>query len=756
MDLAEQILRQIDNPGLSHTEQVSLRCRLAKELTELGRHEEARSLMSPLWSGIGERPVLDDLDQDVAAEVLLRVGILSGLIGSVRQIEGVQEIAKDLISESKRRFDELGDEEKIADAQTALAVCYWREGAFDEARVLLREVLERCPDSYIEQRARAFLNTSVVEISTMRFNEALRVLTSAGPLFDQINSHVFKGNFHNQLALVLRKLGTLEQREDYTDRAIVEYAAASYHYEQAGNKRYRASVENNLAFLLFTIGNFGEAHKHLDHAQRLFAGLKDSGNIAQVNETRARVLLAQGKIAEAERAVRAAVRTLEQGDEQSLLAEALTTQGVALAQLGQYQEARSALGRALEAAEQAGDKESAGLAAITVIEELGERLTPQDMQSLYDRADALLINSRNTQTLSRLRACARKVLAAGRVSTREFSAPSFVYRDERTGELLRHAHLVAGTHETVLITGETGTGKEVLARLIHEWSGRAGRFVTVNCGALGETLIESLLFGHMKGSFEEAACDQKGAVREATGGTLFLDNIAELSVGSQGKLLRLIERGEVHPIGAGLPERVDVRVVAATNCDLKERIKRGLFRDDLFYRLNTFHLVIPPLRERREDIPALASHFIKELAEQNPRRVTFEPEAIEAMRDLPLRGNARELRSLIKDAALAAKSETVITKSSVETLAARRTSGSSHLLAPWEGCSLKEEVLNFESHLVKLALEASAGSVTHAARLLGITHQRLCAMLQSRHKNLLLAKKATRPRKRSIIRRFDY
>lgn len=750
MDLTNQMIRRIENPSINASERARLRCQLAKELAESGNYEAAREAMGTLWTRIGDRPALEGLDKFAAAEVLLRVGILSGLIGSAHQVEGTQEIAKDLISESKRVFEELKAEEKVIDAQIDLAICYWREGALDEARILFKEVLSRIDDGNIEQKGRALLNSSAVEVSAMQFKDALSILTEASSLLDDIDNQFLKGNLHNQLAIVLKKLSVSENRADYIDRALVEYSMASYYFEQIGHSRFRARVENNLGSLLFITGKYKEAHEHLDWAQRLFKSVKDSGSIAQVNDTQARVFLAQGRKAEAEKFARAAVRTLEKGDELSLFAEALTTHGTALARLGRVVEARAALERALEVAEQASDNESVGLAAITIIEELGERISVDEMQALYERADAVLINSQNTETLGRLRSCARRIIVKGRVRPAEFSAPSFIYADARTGELLRAAHLVAGTQGAVLITGETGTGKEVLARLIHEWSGRTGHFVIVDCASLAETLLESQLFGHVKGSFTDALSDQAGAVREAAGGTLFLDNISQLSSGNQGKLLRLIERGEIHSIGASMPERVEVRVVASANCNLKEYIARREFRDDLFYRLSTFHLVIPPLRERPADISALAAHFIKELVERHGKRVTFTPEAVEAMQSLPLEGNAHELRALIERTVLAARNETVITRSAVEAVAARRTNAHS-LADAWAGCSLKDEVLRFESNIVKLALETSGGSVTHAARLLGITHQRLCAMLQSRHKSLLLAKKATRPRKRRII-----
>jgi transcriptional regulator with PAS, ATPase and Fis domain len=317
--------------------------------------------------------------------------------------------------------------------------------------------------------------------------------------------------------------------------------------------------------------------------------------------------------------------------------------------------------------------------------------------------------------------------------------------------LLRDAHRVASTNSPVLITGETGTGKELLARLIHEWSGRSGQFVAINCVALTETLIESQLFGHRKGSFTDAVTDYPGVVCQARGGTLFLDEIGELSTGNQIKLLRLVERCEIHSIGAEEPEQVDVRIVAATNCNLKDDVARGLFRNDLFYRLQTFHLEIPPLRERPDDIPVLAEHFMKEAFARHGQRVTFTPEAIEVMRRLVLRGNARELRSLIERTVLIAPQGTTVTQEAVETLVVRQiqTTG---LADVWAGCSLDEEVQLYESSLIQMALKAAQGRVTQAARLLGVTHQRLSSILQGRHKDLLVSRTPVKRRQRIIAK----
>lgn len=755
MHLQTSLLRRLDNSKLSPNERAELCCRLARELEEAGNYEAARNALGELWQRVGERPKIEGLDQHIAAEVLLRSGSLTGWIGSSQQIEGAQETAKNLVSESMTVFESLGEVEKATAAETDLAYCYWREGAFEEARVILRDVLGRLVNTESELKAIALLRNAIVELSANRNNDALRLLTDAAPLIEASCSHALKGKLHMNLACVLDNLSNDEQREDYRDRALIEYAAASFHLEQAGHTRYRARNENNLGFLYFKAAKFSEAHEHLDRARRLFISLKESGSVAQVDETRARTLLAQGRNAEAERIARLAVRTLEKGDERYVLAEALTTHGTALARLGHYEQARSTMQRAVEIAHQAGSLDRAGQAALTMIEELGERLTLAEVQSIYDRADDLLTHSADRATLSRLRSCVRQVVTAKQLRSITTQggvtdqSDAFIYTSEQTASLLREAHRVASTSSPVLITGETGTGKELLARLIHQWSGRSGEFVAVNCTALTETLIESQFFGHRKGSFTAAVTDYPGAVSQARSGTLFLDEIGELSTDNQRKLLRLVERYEIHSIDA--PEPVDVRIIAATNCNLKEEVARGLFRSDLFYRLQTFHLEIPPLRERADDIPILAEHFIQEAFGRHGQRVRFTPEAIEAMRQLLLRGNARELRSLIERTVLIAPQGATITQEAVETLVVRQTQ-TAGLADVWSGCSLDEEVQLYERSLLQMALTAAHGHITQAARLLGVTHQRLSSILQGRHKDLLTARTPVKRRRRSIIK----
>ena len=755
MDLANQAPEQQIISARAPEEHIGLRCAAARQFEEIGNYEAACDLLADWWGGVGERPRVEDLKTGDAAEILLRAGVLTGFIGSSRQIVGAQETAKDLISESIRLYESIQETEKVAEAQTELGHCYWRAGAYDDARVILSQAITQISPANFKQRATNLLRRAMVEACATRYGDALRFLTEAAPLFEQSDSDAQKGFFHMELAIVLEALSAGEQREDYADRALIAYTAASYHLERAGHTPYRAGVENNFGFFLFMRGRYREAHEHLDCARRLFVSLEDSVHIAQVDETRARVFLAQGNTAEAERVACAAVRRLQNGGQHALLAGALTTRGMALARLGKRKEARAVLQSAFEVAEQAGALEEAGTAELTMLEELGDHLTIADLRAIYELADYLLDGTQHPSILKRLRACARRVIAAERTHNIEFDTSGFAYGSEQTATLLRHAHVVSHSQGAVLLTGETGTGKELLARLMHEWSGRPGQFVAVNCATIGEALIESQLFGHASGSFTGATKDYPGAARLAVGGTLFLDEIAELSPANQSKLLRFIEHGEIHTVGAGAAERIDVRVVAATNRVLEEEIAEGRFRRDLFYRLQTFQLELPPLRARVEDIPVIAEHFIREAMMRQGKRVRFTSEAIEAMCRLPLQGNARELRSLIERTMMAAADGSTIEADAVETVALRPT-GKADFADPWANFSLKEEVQRFEERLIEKALRDAQGKVSNAARLLGFKHhESLNWRLKNRNKTLLAARTPVKPRRRSIIKNYQ-
>lgn len=259
-------------------------------------------------------------------------------------------------------------------------------------------------------RAEAVLRLVTVEYTSGRLNDALRILKSSADIFD--SNHALQGRFRNTLAGVLTLLGKAENRRDYIEQAMVEHTEASAHFEQAGQTSYRARVENNLGFLLSTVGRFDEAHQRISLARRLFIELKDSGGVAQVDETRAQVLLAEGRIKEAERAINGAVGTLEKGGESGTLAEALTTQGLVWARLGRVEESQGKLRRAAEAGESAGSPEEAGKALLTLMEEHAGWLSGRELSEIYVRADELLGKTPDAEMVRRLRRVARRVLEA--------------------------------------------------------------------------------------------------------------------------------------------------------------------------------------------------------------------------------------------------------------------------------------------------------------------------------------------------------
>ena len=241
-----------------------------------------------------------------------------------------------------------------------------------------------------------------------------------------------------------------------------------------------------------------------------------------------------------------------------------------------------------------------------------------------------------------------------------YGLPGLIAQSPAMQAVLDLVERVAPTDATVLIQGESGTGKEVIAKAVHHASPRAARpFVAVNCGAVPETLLESELFGYVRGAFTGAGGGKLGLFEEAGGGTLFLDEIAEMPATLQVKLLRALQSGEVRRLGATQAATIDVRVLAATNGDLATRISQGSFREDLFYRLNVIQVTLPPLRDRREDIPALAEHFLARAAAKLGRTRRLSPAALERVLRYPWPGNVRELENAIERAAILSRSETV-------------------------------------------------------------------------------------------------
>jgi DNA-binding NtrC family response regulator len=300
-------------------------------------------------------------------------------------------------------------------------------------------------------------------------------------------------------------------------------------------------------------------------------------------------------------------------------------------------------------------------------------------------------------------------------------------------ELMTFARKVARTNVSVLITGESGTGKEVLARAIHRFSTRADKpFIPVNCTAVPRELLESQLFGYRRGAFTGAERDSLGMIRTAKDGTLFLDEIGELGIDLQPKLLRFLECGEIAPLGEPSPLRVDVRILAATNANLEDLVQEHRFREDLFYRLNVIRLTIPPLRERRDEIPALVHHFTgKASTEFGKGRVRLSEDAMEHLLLYPWPGNVRQLHNELRRMVALAEPDTVLLPNALSlqilratTPRASRRANGLEMAVPLED-KLNPTLSRIEREMIKLALHAHEGKVEAAAKALGISRKGL-------------------------------
>jgi len=291
---------------------------------------------------------------------------------------------------------------------------------------------------------------------------------------------------------------------------------------------------------------------------------------------------------------------------------------------------------------------------------------------------------------------------------------------------------LAAVPTTVLVTGESGTGKELVARAIHDLSPRAAMpFQPVNCGAIPAGLLESELFGHAKGAFTDARTAKRGLLSEADGGTVFLDEIGELPAAAQVKLLRFLQEGEIRPVGENRSEKVDVRVVAATLRDLGKLVEQGLFREDLYYRLNVVNIRVPPLRERRSDILLLANAFLARFNREFNREAPitrFSPEAEAALTAYPFPGNVRELENAIERAVILAEGEQLSLENLPEKLWAQPRIPGAQLGAevdPAGDLSLKRAMLALEERYIRAALKRTHGNRTRAAEVLELSHRAL-------------------------------
>ncbi|MFL6284626.1 MAG: sigma-54-dependent transcriptional regulator [Pyrinomonadaceae bacterium] len=404
-------------------------------------------------------------------------------------------------------------------------------------------------------------------------------------------------------------------------------------------------------------------------------------------------------------------------------ADDLLRSGRYFAQTGLYDEARAALEQAARVFESESDFERAGLAQLEIIEVLFEHLNAEDIAAAYELADSHLEKAGGAKSLERLRACARKIIVSpADIVLPEFESRSFIHASKSSAELIKRARRYANTGRPILVTGESGTGKECLARQIHSWHG-GGTFQVVACSSVPD----GALITHL----DRPPSD-----------TVYLKEVAELTVLNLNLLLKAV-RGRLKRKRPAKPK--SPRLIFSSSRDLSEEVRLGRFLSDLYGALRQTHLVIPPLRERPDDIPALANHFIADYAGRYKKSVEFTPEAIRALRSLPLRGNARELRSLIELTFASAESGTRITESAVDLLLHTGPREGADLAKPLANRTLTQEMLDHERRLITIALESSNGNISLASRQLGIGRANLSRILQTRQKGLLEERLQGRP-----------
>ena len=305
----------------------------------------------------------------------------------------------------------------------------------------------------------------------------------------------------------------------------------------------------------------------------------------------------------------------------------------------------------------------------------------------------------------------------------KYSFKNIIGRSSKMQAIFALVQRVAKTSSTVLIQGESGTGKELIARAVHFSSARANeRFLSINCGAMPESLLESELFGHERGAFTGAVRDKKGLFQEAHRGTLFLDEIGDMSQPMQVKLLRALQDKSVRRVGGTSEESFDVRIIAATNRDLRDRVAKGDFREDLFYRINVIPLVLPPLRERREDIALLVDYFLRKFGDglgQPPKRISTD--ALRLLENYQWPGNVRELENLIERAVALSTSPAIVVADFPDGLTGKPDGAAAELELPEEGIDLEGFLDRVRTTLMRQALDRTGGVQTQAAELLRMT-----------------------------------
>src|SRR5215213_4602236 len=406
--------RAADNPiqldPRRESAQVLTCCFIAREKIEIGDYEAGCAVLAPWWK-LGGWPTQQGLELVAAAELLLTAGSLTDAVVRVNRMLAGQRLAEALISGAIALFDHLAESRRAIEARVELGCCYYHQGLFDIAHSTLQSCVTALTNENLELKTVALIRLAIVERHSGRLKEALSLLEQVSYL-DNISSAWTKGRFRTEMANTLKAFGVSEGQTHYFDNALSHYREASLQFEQVGNLRYVAAVENNRGYLLLSLHRFKEAEIHLERARSLFNKLGDAIGCAQVDETLAQLCLASNGYDSAERAIKRALETLEGSGEDALLAEALTTQGLTLCRLGHKQEAKPIIERARRVAERCGDREGAGRALLILIEEMCDQMADDERREIGAQANQLLANSQQHATRERLRKCLETIAEA--------------------------------------------------------------------------------------------------------------------------------------------------------------------------------------------------------------------------------------------------------------------------------------------------------------------------------------------------------
>jgi signal transduction histidine kinase/ActR/RegA family two-component response regulator len=472
--------------ALTQTEWVRASCTIAREKLEIGDYEAGCAVLSSWWQ-FGGWPLQQGMDQLTAGELLLAAGSLTDSVARAKRITGGQRLAEALLSGAIALFDHIGESTKAVEAQIELGCCYYHQGLFELAVATLRECVTTLTEQDSELRTVALIRLAIVERHAGRIHEALSLLDQVG-VVETAASPCVRGRFKAEMANTLKELGVAQHEDTYFNEALKHYEEASVQFEQIGNLRYAAAVENNRGYLLLTLNRFEEAQTYLERAQELFSELGDSIGCAQVDETLAQLYLRAENYPVAENAIKLAVNTLEGSGEDVLLAEALTTQGLILSRLGQRQEAKPIIERARRVAERCGDREGAGRALLILIEEMCDQLPDDERREIGAQANQLLANSQQHATRERLQKCLDMIAEAHNRHEAEREQEIHAQKMAALGELsFGVAHNVNNT-----LTGILGRAQLILRNSNDESKIKAGLELIIKSAEDGAHIIRRI------------------------------------------------------------------------------------------------------------------------------------------------------------------------------------------------------------------------------------------------------------------------